>query len=797
MPRQSVVGLAVVLSALMVLGAVPSIVAAAGAREHPAGSVLALSAVNGYDETTRYFSPGLDTGAIYFDADDYSGDTTGTVTLSDQNYSRDGVPNPAATWTIAFADDHNDSYGTGNFYELPYALNYSGLWVLNLTAGGSSVQINLTVNAYGVSLETDQDSYLAGHSGTVYWGLDRAANSAPFTDVSSLQIVGLYESAAGSTLALPGLTKDLTVASLGSIPFTVPTDAASYSSISFVIWANQSSKTPYENWSVQGQVSVGVGAVTGVSLSFLNCGVSCTTFPANSPVLVQIAVDVDSDSGDVLESGLVCAISFYSGTTMETAPSGTPTSLTTNSSGIASFVFLANSTEFSSSHANSVQVNVSDPLNPAVKLGNSIRFYVSVAPTVARLQVLLGAGVYYGGDNATGTWSLGGSSSSGAPGWSADYWEAWGEGSGGDTGAPYQVFDLGTINTTATTGTFSAALPSDFQGNLWVSVEAANATDTVDEYAEATVLAPTLLINPSETVYQPGDTITVTIQTEGQLFNGATFYEEAQDDNGNVLSSGPVSGTSFSVKVPTVAPPTYIEFHVVAQTSSGGAIATASAESDLITGLSLAASVSTASSYSDGSYKPGTSVTISYSLTALGTSKLPAAVELEILPGAGLLGLLIGEDIEAPGTEIYSSVATTGTVSYTIPSGTPNGIDSLSVVAVPLNGQCTGISDGCLSLTQLSINVNNNPPALGYELGGTGGITLGWLLLFLVVIVIFILGLLWVRRRTGGGSSGGRVEPPKPFTSTPPASPPAGATTPPEGGTGSPPDLPSGPGGSS
>jgi hypothetical protein len=465
------------------------------------------------------------------------------------------------------------------------------------------------------------------------------------------------------------------------------------------------------------------------------------------------------------------------------APANAPTTVTTNGSGYATVAFEATSPLFSTSHPNTIQVNVTDPLDSLVNVGLSIQFYLTSQASPAQLQLVLGQSTYYSGDSVTGTWTLGGVNDTLPAGWNAGWWEAY-----TNTG-PFRQFAEGVAPAGHSTGTLTFSLPTDFTGQLNFYLQAENASETIYAIAYANVVSPTILVNPGEATYKAGDTFSVAVIPEGQAIASATLYEITTQNNGAVLSSGPISGGSFPVKIPTIAPPDNLEFTVFAQTSSLGVIAEATASSSLQRGFVFTVSVQTSSAYSDGSYQPGQTVTVSYSLTALGTTDLPSAIALIVVPAP-----LSGEGNPIPGEYELSSASTSGAFSYTIPANSPNGYNTFGVYAYPLNGGCQVGDTYCANGALLTVDVNSNPPALGFNIGSGTGLTLGWLILLIIIVAVVIVGIVWARKRMGGGGGRSKTEPAKPYdtsATTPPATnwndasstPPAGGSPPPPGGS--------------
>jgi hypothetical protein len=774
--------LAVVIASLTVLSGLAALAAptvATGADAvHPA--YLQLNAVNGYGDTTRSFSPGPGAGDIYVDSYDSNGDATGVVTIHDQNYTRDGLPNPVANWTVTFHGDLNDTYPAGPYYALPLDLNYSGRWTINLTAGGVSIGIVINVRVYSVGVSSQTDMVLPGHNSTLFYSVVRDADDggSPFTNFESLQLVGQYYTTGGLWEPLPGLQHDLPIAGLGNVTFGIPRNVlAGRSALEFSLWANQTGAPT--NWSEEGGLTVEVGNITGVELSFIDCPTTCDQVDPGAPVVVQAYVEETDYYGSEGGAGLTCTFSFKNNGVPVTPPAGTPTTVTSNASGFATIIFDADTSVFSTSLPNSVQVNVSDANNPGIDVGVQDLFFINERPQSARLSLLLGADGYHAGDTVTGNWSLGGANGSAvASGWSGGFWEGLFYNLDGDA----TVLAEGYAAAGSTSGTVSFLVPLGDEGTVDLYVEAYNATQTIYAEQSADVSAPTILLTPNTLTYAAGETITVSVTTLGQALSGATLYEETDDDAGNLLSTGLVTGGSFQVTVPSVAPPEEIAFHVAAQTTTAGVLATATTYAYLESGFFLSVSVQSSSSYEDGSFKPGQTVTLAYDLEPIGQTKAPSAVELFVVPG-GYAALQYSNNYP-PGAKLLELSASSGTISYTIPSNEPNGIDDFFVGATALGGVCGGSNYNCTAGTDFSVNVNANPAALEYEVAGSIGLTLGWLVLLILLILVAIVGLLWARRRRGGRSGGST--PPRPFEATTPSaaseptsSPPSGASSPP------------------
>jgi hypothetical protein len=108
-------------------------------------------------------------------------------------------------------------------------------------------------------------------------------------------------------------------------------------------------------------------------------------------------------------------------------------------------------------------------------------------------------------------------------------------------------------------------------------------------------------------------------------------------------------------------------------------------------------------------------------------------MELILVPGP--CSLICGSD--TPALKYWYVTGSSGSVPFTIPSGTPNGLQTFTVLAEFQNG------DGA---NQITVNVNSSPSALNYELGAGSGLTVGWLILLILLIIVALVVLMLGRR---------------------------------------------------
>lgn len=697
------------------------------------------------------FEVGLGCGHVYFLAYDPS-DNLASVTVRDQNYTRDGIPATAQTWNVSFtASAYNNSLDWGASYFLPLSLADGGAWNLSIhgTYGGW-YNTSFTVSTYTASLETSQGAYLAQHSGTGLYYVDKTVNGAAMTGLTSVVLTAVYYTNSGTWNALPGSPMNLGNASWGNFSFVVPTDASTYGWIDLTLWANLSAGA-YPNSEV-GYLSVPLGTVSDPSVTLETCltsGCVGSTFTAGTPVYVVTQTWIVSPGPDVPAPGLTATFEFDAGVTPASPPGGWPASVTTNATGGAAILFIASATTFPPGQTDSVTVTVTDPLNSAQTYGPSVTDFtvVTQAAGTASLQLRLDSAQYYGGDTAKASWALGAFNSSLTQGWTIDAWWAYEVDSS-------TLVSHGLIGSTSLTGSFSVAVPTGYSGELQVSIQAHNATGPLFASAYAAVTAPAILLNPSEASYLPGDTVTVSVTTVGQVFSNASLYASVVDSNGNVYLNGAVTGGQITIALPAVDTPSSVSIDVAAQDSRLGIVGSASITLDEVSGLAVVAGISTPSNYADGSYQPGQTIQIHYSFQAYGNAALAKSYEISVYPYSSFY--------TAAGAKVVQTTGTSGDISYTLPTGVPAGAQLFEVYVTG-----TACLSACYGVSLFSVNVQPNPSPLQYDLGAGSGLTVGWLVLFLIIVIVTIALVLMIRRRdrpkmmkpispaTSGGSTGG------------------------------------------
>ena len=789
--RALVVGLAVLLivSTLMVLGTGGSRAQSAplpspGAAPHPAVvNSIQLATYEGnevYGNTTYFESGGYNepgTNVLFFAIYDPTADSTVNFTITDPNATRDVVGAPAFTVSVTpNATTHlYYSYQHGVSYTFPASLAIGGGWVVNASAPlGGSAQYNITVDTFQSYMTGSPRFYtgvLPGESITVAWELYDDVNGALDTHITNLTLDGWYWTNASWHNLFPGGIVTVPVSALGQYSFTVPANATAEHEFEIALWPTifsngklAENESDYE-WYGVGTVDLAVYQTSGTS----SVCPDYYDYSFDSGTLVQTCVLVGADWDDTIYGvpNLPVSIHFWNGNSVVTPGGNPPASLTSNATGVVAFSYIAASPPFTSEYSypytNYVNVSVTDPVITSSVTDHGTAWenatlYIEPNGASGAVQVQLNQLEYYPGQTVTATWSVGSTDSATTGPITAEGWIAENEATGA-------FLAQGVITSTASTGTFTVPLPTGFVGSFYVVVYATNATTSFYGEAYGASTAPQLFLNPSSSTFTPGSTVSVTAVAygDGSLTGATISYQvwayyvlgENYGEDGIVETGTVANNSAFTISVPSTAAPG--EYYVVAYlgSSGSGTVASAQAYLDQAWGYFVAVGVSTPSSYSDGSYQPGQTLTITYQITPYGNAPLPVLYTFEV---------------ELYGSQVYDQISTpstSGSFQITIPSGQPSGTIFLELylVGTYLEGNSCygGYCEG-----ETAITVNAHPSVLSMEVGSNSGITVGWLILLVVILVVAVILALLIRRRktppqmSGGASTTTPMPPPAP-----------------------------------
>ncbi len=833
--------LAVVLTASVLLGvgfatAGPASASAAhgssalatSASPAPAASDIAITTYNLYYETTDFctgscytFDGGAEPGLaqLYFTIADTAADHSVNVTINDPNATRDGLVNPVFSATVGINQTTHVNTTDQNrlTFAFPGSVVYGGGWYINASAPlGGFTAVNLTVQTFSLYVSTspgDGSNVVPGETITVNWVATASSNGAPYTHLTNLTAWGDYTNATTQNLFAPAFLTLPTVGA-GTFSFQIPGNATNIGAIDLELWA----VVYVGGATLENETGYSVFHLGALYLDYIEASPypGCDsgnyyTFASGSPVFVCIWIDAHDPGYGYTEyvPGLTVSVHFWDGSANVTPGGNPPTELITNASGPVQFSFIPTAPPFQSAFRDTfpdgINVTISDSLasNPTyLPLFYNYSFQViPAASTTGLVSVALNSYNYVDGETVFANWTLASTDSTATGPLTASQWAIFTQSEG--------FIATGPIESTATSGMLELTLPSSgLTGLFAVYVLANNATQEFYGLAEATVSNPTLLLTSSSGgYYAPGQSLSFGVSLTPSALPGTTvyynvtayWYSYLMDETTavTVVAVGDVAnGGSFSYAVPNANPATYYVVYAWAQSATAGVYSSAELVDYLETGFQVNVGVNTPSSYSDGSYQPGQTIQIGWSLQSLDGQTLPSHSTIYFY-----FGYTVGESE-------FTANGTSGTITVTIPSSTPSGtiILWLYVESPGVYGPNCYAGDECYG--QSGLTVNAHPSALDYELGAGSGLTVGWLILLLVILVVAVLLVLLIRRNRAPPMSSppynpttGTMPAPAPAPSSPPpaewqgGSPPAASNAPPPAAGDSPPPLPTPPGG--
>jgi hypothetical protein len=575
---------------------------------------------------------------------------------------------------------------------------------------------------YEVLLDIATEPVLPGYHDTLYYEVLNDTYGAPVQTLSTITILGTYYNTGLHLLKMPGTPVNVTTAPINTWSFLVPANATANTAFPPVltVWANSTSMHMNESSSVE--IEIGSLTVAGSA-----CDVTgpCGTLVVGNPATISVNAEARDGFGDESPAyNESVKILFYSTGSSPVPVPGVPTTLTTDAQGHAALTFTPSSTIFNVPGPNHVEIEVTDFVNTSLTVYDNITWTLLNPAGTVNWAFYLNEVEYYSGQTVTASWQWAGTNST----------------VGTINVTNYIAYDVSTdnlianglVSSTSPTGSFSFALPADYVGDFEVVAFAHNSSQPWTFDAEAYSYAAILVVLPSEFYFNPGDTIGVAVTPEGPALAGASLAAFVQATNsGQTLFNSTLTGTTFQFTVPAIAPAGEYRIVVWAFTATQGTLATTDEYVEENSGYTLWAGVGTVSSYADGSFAPGQAIQVNYKITAYGTSPQPTLMEVAIYPGGC-------EFICDSGPLKYWFVTgSSGSVSFTIPSNTANGMQTYIVLAEFENGE---------GFAPLTVNVNSAPSALNYELGAGSGLTVGWLILLILIIVI-VLVVMMMRRR--------------------------------------------------
>lgn len=300
-----------------------------------------------------------------------------------------------------------------------------------------------------------------------------------------------------------------------------------------------------------------------------------------------------------------------------------------------------------------------------------------------------------------------------------------------DTG---RVFVMDYAPGTSTGADLSFVIPADFTGELYVTVTVYTPDDlsyTRSEYAS--VFSYSLLINPSKSMFNPGDTITVQVSLVTDRVSSAAFYwTVTPSSGGDALAKGniPAGGKSGSFQFTVPGEPE--DSYSIAVTAEGGGLVARDT-----TSVARAKYSALQITVPDKSYKPGDTVTIHYTFSTVGGATPPTTTTITVYLGVYPY-YVTGS---ARSFDVDTSTSLSGDLQYVIPASISSTAD------VPLTATSGGFGS---SSTTLFVR-----PSAGSSPASSASTTATWGLV-LAVLALFVAGFALMKRPSGGGDSASR-----------------------------------------
>jgi hypothetical protein len=751
----------------------PAVAGGCNASPNPYLQIYTGYDVNGQFVSACRYNPGLWTGEnrVYFEIYDGFRDNQANVSLIDPFAAQDGLSTPVAQATVPLVVGPVQSSVDSTQlipplgFTIPATLVQGGTWVLNVTTGtGAShtAEVSLTVDTFYVNFQLSTQYLLPGQDVTGSFQVLSYATGGPLSPAPSLSLTGCYYgNGNASCVGFPNLPT-LPSESQGGFTLQAPSNATYFTSPSLKLTANfsaatrnqvHSASTSFELLEVDKAILCPAATLANFPLVFPGyCYGSSTTYTVGTPVFLGVLTTLgDPASGSVDQPLPLAPVSFaYRLNGQPLISAGLPANLTADSSG---FGVAALSTVGLSAGTLSVTVSTRGPGG----LGNvTLRsLNLTLVPPTAPVLVDLtfNETSYTAGTLLGGTYRVVNQTTGGAPpaGWTAFYYEILSYPTdGGYCGGTSYLAQSGNLSGT------SGQLPAynggaSARGALMVIVVAHNGTFTAPPGAASSVClsvtVPGIAIVPSESAYNPGDQITVSIVPVDRSLTGDTFQVSVTGLPWLVPSPVPVlyqanlTSPSFTFRIPQVGALSNYMINVVVLGPGQTTVASSSTQINENVGLLLTLSVATPSRYSDGSYQPGQTVSIDYTLTGLGGVTTNGTFDISYY----FEGLSTYQQVL-----ILSSPS--GSFSVTIPGDAGNG-----VVILYASGDSPLFSPQYYFGTFTGFTVNSHPSALGYELVPSSGFTLGLLILVVLLIVVGLVAYLFYRRvtyRAGPGRPG-------------------------------------------
>ena len=558
--------------------------------------------------------------------------------------------------------------------------------------------LDFDVQKYVFEVWADRDYYLPGMTANIQY---ITMDVATFTQATGVTITysAMWYNLSGNATWL-----NSTLAGVSGVQqFVIPTDANMSWDVSIVYWANESTR------SASGHVTLDFAMLSG-SVSIAPLG---TLMPGETVVPTVTA----RLGGDRLPGAAVDISVLANGTAI---PAYGSTNLTTDLQGQATHTFTLVDAAADGTYV--VRAKITMVGYSATVIG---LFQVR---SDGEIWVKLDKERYYGGDDIVATLT---------PMWNGKIVEV------PNFGYAF-IVDTGVLvwgNTSETT--VSTTIPVDYYGDIEIGVSAYYNGIGIDGGDDSEVRFADITLTAQMNDYRPGDDLVF----EWNILTGAiagTLMYEITDSNGMlVISDSPAFATtgSFSQLVPTVNAPQHYYVHMWMTTAAGG-YADASLTVDMLNSHELQIWVEK-SGYADGTYKPGQTVKLHYSIGAyvmeplqsyilrVATDYNPVGMDFILTDSAGTVEFALPDD--APAAEMGISATLIDPVTGPVSSDT---------TAITVGGQLTGWDKSVAGMSAIDFSI----------------------LLLLIIMILLLIVMPFLKGRMGAPkpAEAPKVEPPPP-----------------------------------
>jgi len=564
-----------------------------------------------------------------------------------------------------------------------------------------NAHLSFDVQKYMFEVWADREYYLPGMTANIQY---MTMEVATFTQATGVTITysAMWYNAIGNATWL-----NSTLAGVSGVhQFVIPTDANMSYDVEIVYWANESTRSASDDVTLEFAMLSGLVAIDPLG----------TLMPGET-VVTTVTAYLGNVPDDTLPGAAVDISVMANGTAI---PAYGSVNLTSDLAGEVTHTFALVDAAADGIYIVSAKITMVGFSATVIGL-----FEVK---SDGEIWVKLDKERYYGGDDIVATLT---------PLWNGKVVEV------SNFGYAFLI-DTGVLvwaNTSDTT--VSTTIPVDYYGDIEIGVSAYYNGIGIDGGDDSEVRFADITLTAQMNDYRPGDDLVF----EWNILTGAiagTLMYEITDSNGMlVISDSPAFATtgSFSQLVPTVNAPQHYYVHMWMTTAAGG-YADASLTVDMLNSHELQIWVEK-SGYADGTYKPGQTVKLHYSIGAyvmeplksyilrVTTDYNPVGMDFILTDSAGTVEFALPDD--APAAEMGISASLIDPVTGPVSSDT---------TAITVGGQLTGWDKSVAGMSAIDFSI----------------------LLLLIIMILLLIVMPFLKGRMGAPkpAEAPKVEPPPP-----------------------------------